>query len=86
VIPAVSCAVCRRRRVARADRPAARRRRRPKELRQWQVGFEANEAELLPDGNLLVAGQGTVAELDQGGATVWQQPLKYAGHGFRCGR
>ena len=57
-----------------------------KELRQWKVGFAANEAELLPDGNLLVAGEGTVAELDQGGATVWQQALKYAGHGFRCGR
>ena len=57
-----------------------------KELQQWKIGFGANDAELLPDGHLLVSGEGRAVELDGNGKEVWRQALGYGGRVTRCGR
>jgi hypothetical protein len=56
-----------------------------KTLRSWSVGFEANDAELLPNGHLVVAGNETVVEFDHAGKEVWRAKIGYAGRVARHG-
>jgi outer membrane protein assembly factor BamB len=52
---------------------------------EWRVGFPVNTAELLPNGNLLAAGNGRMVELDADGREVWSAPVRYAMRATRLG-
>lgn len=54
-------------------------------VQEWAIDFDANEAQLLPDGHLLVAGEKKVVELDASGKEVWKLAVDYAGHAARYG-
>jgi hypothetical protein len=54
-------------------------------LRTWQVGFTCNDAELLPNGHLVVGGDGAVVEFDCDGKEVWRAKVGYAGRVARHG-
>ena len=54
-------------------------------LRKWQVGFACNDAELLPNGHLVVGGDGAVVEFDHEGKEVWRAKVGYAGRIARQG-
>jgi hypothetical protein len=57
-----------------------------KVLQEWQLGFAGNDSELLPDGHLLVGGEGCVVELDNAGTEVWRRDVPCAGRVARYGR
>lgn len=54
-------------------------------VREWQVPFDANDAALLANGHLVVAGEGAVVEWDDAGTEVWRAPVRYAGRVARLG-
>jgi hypothetical protein len=54
-------------------------------LRTWKVGFACNDAELLPNGHLVVGGDGAVVEFDHDGKEVWRAKVGYAGRVARHG-
>ena len=56
-----------------------------KTLRTWQVGVACNDAELLPNGHLVVGGEGAVVEFDHEGKEVWRAKVGYAGRVARHG-
>lgn len=54
-------------------------------LRTWRVGFACRDAELLPNGHLVVGGDGAVVEFDHDGKEVWRAKLGFAGRVARHG-
>jgi hypothetical protein len=54
-------------------------------LRTWEIAFGINDSELLPDGHLLVGGEGAVVEFDGDGQEVWRGRVGNAGRVARLG-
>ncbi len=54
-------------------------------LRRWPIDFACNDAELLPNGHLVVGGSGAVVEFDHAGQEVWRTKVGYVGHLARHG-
>jgi len=55
-------------------------------LQEWKFAFEPRAAELLPDGHLLVGGNGHLVEVDDGGVEVWSEKVGIINTVARHGR
>ena len=56
-----------------------------RKLRTWALDFAANDAELLPNGHLVVGGEGALVEFDHAGVEVWRHKVGYVGRLARHG-
>lgn len=54
-------------------------------VREWQIPFDPNDADLLANGHLVVAGANAVAEWNAAGEEIWRVPVTYAGKVARLG-
>lgn len=54
--------------------------------REWQLDFAPNDAELLPEGAVLVAGDGQVVEIGDDGRVLARRSIGYGGRVARQGR